>query len=532
MRTARDSIRNSEVPVKDLVYHRSLLPAAVRFADKPASIDGEFSATFSDHVERVLRLASALQKQIGVESTDRIAVMALNSHQYLELYHACFLGAGIVNPLNLRLAPKELEFILQDSSTKVCFVDAWFAPLIERVRANTAVEKIVLIGAGDVPHDFEYEALLSAGDNVVPPEPDESDAALLMYTGGTTGLPKGVVIDHRAGMLDMYKIGARWPFSPEHVYLHQTPMFHAASFGGVLVVPAVGGTTTYVPLFDPPRVLDVVERLKVTTTVMVPTMIQMMLDHPEFTPERFASMTCLTYGASPMPESLLARLLALFPTLDIYQGYGMTENCGVLTCLGPEEHRLGGELLKSAGVPLPGSIITIQNDEGELLATGEVGEVCARAGNYMREYWNRPDETEKAFAGGWYHTGDAGRLDKRGYLYLVDRVKDMIITGGENVYSGEVENALSRHPAVAQVAVIGIPSDAWGEAVHAIVILKPDATAGEAELKSWTRDLIAGYKVPKSIEFRTEPFPLSGAMKVLKRELREPYWRGRERQVQ
>jgi len=518
--------------MKDLVYHRSLLPAASRFADKPASIDGEFRATFSEHLERVLRLADALHSELGMQSSDRMAVMALNSHQYLELYHASLLGAAVINPLNLRLAPKELEFILQDSGTKVCFTDAFFAPLIDRVRQNTALEKVVLIGAGDVPHDHEYEALLSAGRPIIPAEPEETDASLLMYTGGTTGLPKGVVIDHRAAILDMYKIAARWPFTSDYVYLHQTPMFHAASFGGVLVIPAVGGTTTYVPLFDPPKVLEVIERERVSTTVMVPTMVQMMLDHPEFKPERFASMTALTYGASPMPTALLERLLALFPDLDIYQGYGMTENCGLLTCLGPEEHRAGGEMLKSAGYPVPGSLISVQDEDGNMLGAGEVGEVCARAGNYMREYWNRPDETEAAFEGGWYHTGDAGKLDERGYLYLVDRVKDMIVTGGENVYSGEVENALSKHPAVAQVAVIGIPSDAWGEAVHAIIILKPGADTSEDELKSWAREHIAGYKVPKSIEFRTDPFPLSGAMKVLKRELRAPFWEGKERLVQ
>ena len=518
--------------MKDLVYHRSLLPAAARFADKTASIDGAFHATYAQHTERVLKLADAMRNEIGLEPNDRMAVMALNSHQYLELYHAAFMGAGVINPLNLRLAPLELEFILADSGTKVCFVDAFFAPLVERVRQQTSIDKVVLIGAGDVPHDVEYESLLGTGNSVIPPEPDEADAAVLMYTGGTTGLPKGVVIDHRAAMLDMYKIMARWPFTEHHVYLHQTPMFHAASFGGVLVVPAIGATTTYVALFDPPRVLDIVEQFKVTTTVMVPTMIQMLLDHPDFAPERFASMQVLTYGASPMPTTLLERLLAMFPHLDIYQGYGMTENCGVLTCLGPDEHRQGGSMLKSAGLPVPGSIISIQDEDGNLLSTGEVGEVCARAGNYMREYWNRPDETAKAFVDGWYHTGDAGQVDERGYLFLVDRVKDMIVTGGENVYSSEVENALSMHPAVAQVAVIGIPSDAWGEAVHAIVILKPDRSATADELKAWVRERIAGYKVPKSIEFRTEPFPLSGAMKVLKRELRAPFWEGRDRLVQ
>ncbi len=518
--------------MKDLVYHRSLLPSTVRYADKTASIDGAFTATFSEHTERVLRLTDALRHEIGVGAEDRMAVMALNSHQYLELYHSAFFGAGVINPLNLRLAPKELEFILQDSGTKVCFVDAFFAPLIDRVRAATSIEKVILIGSGDVPHDFDYESVLASGRNVIPEEPEEDDAAVLMYTGGTTGLPKGVVIDHRAAILDMYKIAARFPFDHTSVYMHQTPMFHAASFGGVLTIPAIGATTTYVPMFDPVRVLEVTEQLHVTATVMVPTMIQMLLDHPEFRPERFGSMKALTYGASPMPTALLERLLALFPDIDILQGYGMTENCGLLTCLGPEEHRQGGDMLKSAGLAVPNSEICIQDEDGNMLPTGEVGEVCARSGNYMRGYWNRPEETAKAFAGGWYHTGDAGRMDARGYLFLVDRVKDMIVTGGENVYSSEVENALSSHPAVGQVAVIGVPSDAWGEAVHAIVILKPDQTVDPDELKAWARERIAGYKVPKSIEFRTEPFPLSGAMKVLKRELRAPFWEGKDRLVQ
>jgi acyl-CoA synthetase (AMP-forming)/AMP-acid ligase II len=264
---------------------------------------------------------------------------------------------------------------------------------------------------------------------------------------------------------------------------------------------------------------------------MVPTMVQMVLDHPDFAPERLSSLRVLVYGASPMPTALVDRLLALFPSLDIYQGYGMTESCGLLTVLGAEEHRLGGELLKSAGRPLPGTMLSIQDMDGNLLPPGETGEVCARSGNFMREYWNRPEQTAKSFAGGWYHSGDAGFLDKQGYLFLVDRVKDMIVSGGENIYSAEVENALASHPAVAQVAVIGIPSDKWGESVHAIVVLQAGATATEEELQEWTRERIAGYKVPKAVEFRTDPLPLSGALKVLKRDLRAPYWEGKERKV-
>jgi acyl-CoA synthetase (AMP-forming)/AMP-acid ligase II len=264
---------------------------------------------------------------------------------------------------------------------------------------------------------------------------------------------------------------------------------------------------------------------------MVPTMIGMMLNHPDFRPERLATLQQLTYGASPMPAAILHKLLELYPDLQISQGYGMTEASAVLTFLTADDHQKGGERLRSAGRPVPGVMLSIQDAEGNVLPKGETGEVCAKAGNFMREYWNKPEATEEVFRGGWYHTGDAGYLDHEGYLFLVDRVKDMIVTGGENVYSAEVESAISTHPAVAQVAVIGIPSERWGEEVHAIVVPKPDTTVTAEEIIAHARERIAGYKVPKSVEFRAEPLPLSGAMKVLKRELREPYWAGHEKRV-
>ncbi len=517
--------------MKELLYHRFILPTVDRLPDKTAVIDGDFTATYSQHLQRVLKLGDAL-RGLGVGPGDRFAVMALNGHQFLELYHASLLTGSVINPLNLRLAPKELEFILKDSGSKVCFADGFFGAAIDKVRAEAGLEKVVLVGPGDVPHDAGYEELLASGEPVLPAEPEESDPAVLMYTGGTTGLPKGVVLDQRALALDVYKVATRWVMDENYVYLHQTPMFHAASLGGILAIPAVGGTSTSVPLFSPESVIDVIDRHKVTMTVMVPTMISMMLDHPAFDAGRLESLTILTYGASPMPTALLERVLEVLPWVDVYQGYGMTENCGLLTCLGPDEHRRGGDLLRSAGRPMPGSVVSIQDEEGRPVPVGTTGEVCAKAGNYMQSYWNRPQETEAAFRGGWYHTGDAGYMDAAGYVYLVDRVKDMIVTGGENVYSAEVENAISSHPDVAQVAVIGVPSDQWGEAVMAIVVPKPDARVTEEAIKAWARERIAGYKVPKSVEFRTEPLPLSGAMKVLKRDLRAPYWEGKERAVQ
>jgi long-chain acyl-CoA synthetase len=516
--------------MKELVYHRLLLPTVERNADRVGFHDGDYHATFGEHLDRVGRLASGL-RSLGVQKSDRFAVMALNGHQFLECYHAAFLGAGVINPLNLRLAPKELEYILADSGTKVCFTDQFFAPVIDKVRAAVGIEHVVMIGTGDAPHDVDYEALLDSGTSTIPDEPEEDDAALLMYTGGTTGLPKGVLLDHRAEMLNLYHVMQVWDFNAADVFLHQTPMFHAASMGGMLGVPARGGASVFLSLFDPARTLELCEQYAVTNTVMVPTMIGMLLGHPEFRAERLATLKTLTYGASPMPGPLLEQLLSLFPALDVFQGYGMTESSAVLTALGPEEHRAGGPRLRSAGRPLPGIVLTIQGPGGEVLPEGETGEVCARAGNFMTEYWKQPEATADVFRGGWYHSGDAGYLDADGYLFLVDRVKDMIVTGGENVYSVEVENAIATHPAVAQVAVIGIPSEQWGEAVHAIVVLRPDMTATEPEIIDHTREWIAGYKVPKSVELRTEALPLSGAMKVLKRELRDPYWAGRDRAV-
>ncbi len=516
--------------MKELVYHRLLLPAVEAQSDKVAVVDGAYTATFAQHLERVSRAAGAL-RDLGVERGDRVAVMALNSHPFLELYHAAFLGAGIVNPLNLRLAAQELAFILADSGTKVCFTDAFFAGVIDQVRAEVGLEKVVMIGAGDAPHDLDYEELLAAATPVVPDEPDETDPVILMYTGGTTGTPKGVLLDQRAEMLNLYHVAMAWRISSDEVYLHQTPMFHAASMGGIVGVPAEGGTSVMVPLFDPIAVMDAVERNRVTMTVMVPTMIAMMLNHDAFAPERLASLRTLTYGASPMPHALLERLMAAFPNLDILQGYGMTESSAVLTVLDAADHRAGGDRLRSAGRPLHGVALSIQGADGRVLGPRETGEVCARGGNFMLEYWKRPDATAEAFRDGWYHTGDAGYLDERGYLFLVDRVKDMIVSGGENVYSVEVENAIASHADVAQVAVIGIPDDVWGEAVHAIVVPREGTDPTEATIIDHARKSIAGYKVPKSVEIRSEPLPLSGALKVLKRDLRARYWEGRERSV-
>jgi acyl-CoA synthetase (AMP-forming)/AMP-acid ligase II len=514
--------------VKELIFHRSFLPAVDRWATKTSFHDGDYHATFAEHGDRVLRLADAMHTELGLERGDRFAVMSANSHQFLELYHAGFLGAGIVNPLNLRLAGKELQFILADSGTEVVFVDAMFAEHLTRsiaeYRDELALRHIVLIGDGDVPHDVRYEELVSVGRPLIPAEPDEDDPVVLMYTGGTTGLPKGVLLDQRAELLNLYHIAMSVGFHDRRVYLHQTPMFHAASMAAILGIPTTGGQSVFAPLFEPALVMDLVEQYQVDWTTMVPTMIAMLFDHPQFRPERLASLRDLAYGASPMPAALLDRVISLLPQVGLWEGYGMTECASVLTFLTKDDHAAGGPRLRSAGRPLMGVTIQVLDHAGAPVAEGQDGEICARAGNLMQCYWHRPEETEEAFRGGWYHTGDEGHVDTDGYVHLVDRVKDMIVTGGENVYSIEVENAISSHPAVGQVAVIGIPHPTWGEQVHAIVVLRSGLDATAAELQDHARRSIASYKVPKSVEFRTQPIPLSGALKPLKRELRRPYW--------
>jgi acyl-CoA synthetase (AMP-forming)/AMP-acid ligase II len=521
--------------VKELVWHRQLLPALDRYAAKPFLTDAGAGSTitYGEHGSRVLRLASALRKELGVEPGDRVAVMSLNSGSFEELYHACLLGTAVVNPLNLRFAPRELTHVLADSATKVVFVDLWFAGVIDQVREAAGVQTVVLMGdAGpDTPFDVRYDDLLAAGEEVPPAEPDEDDPAMLMYTGGTTGLPKGVLLTQRALMLTGYHIQLTFGFGePGERYLAQVPMFHAASMGAILSVPTTGERLVTVPVFDPASVMKACETFECTSTMMVPTMIAMTFAHPEYAPERLASLERLVYGASPMPRPVLQRLRADLPDLQLFQGYGMTESAALVSALLPDDHEREDKL-GSAGRAVAGTVITVQDELGAVLPAGQVGEVCVRGGQFMTEYWRRPEETEAAFLGGWYHTGDAGYLDDEGFLFLVDRTKDMIVSGGENVYSTEVEQAVAAHPAVAQVAVIGVPDDTWGEAVHAVVVLKPDHEATEQELVDHARGLIAGYKVPRGITFRDEPLPLSGAMKVLKRELRAPFWEGRERAV-
>ena len=504
--------------MKELVFSRLFLPAVERHASNDCVIDGDYRATFAEHGSRVLRLADGMRKELGLQAGDRFAVLGLNGHHYMELHNAGYLGAGVITPLNIRLSPAEIRRILDDSGATVLFTDPRLGSLVAEVVDG--------VSAAVVPMDGLFEDLVSAGSEAAPPEPDEADLVALVYTGGTTGLPRGVMRSQRSEVLYVYHtaMSGGVACTTGSTFLHQAPMFHATALVSVASAPAFGVRSVVLPRFDPGACLDAVEACGVDETVLVATMIQMLFDHPDFDPSRISSLRRIGYGAMPMPPSLLDRLLKVLPGVELAQGFGMTE-AGALTMLQPEDHARP-DLLTSVGRAVPGVNLTIQDPDGRILASGETGEVCARGGNLLDGYWHDEEATRDAFRGGWYHTGDVGRMDRQGYLFLVDRLKDMIVTGGENVYSVEVEAVMVRHPGVAQVAVIGLPDERWGERVHAVVVPEPGHALDEDELISFSRQQLAPFKVPKSVEIRTDPLPMSAAMKPLKRELRRAYASG------
>ncbi len=518
--------------MKELVFARTLLPSWQNNADRVAAIDASTGreVTFGEHASKVARLCDAVATKLGVTPTDRVAVLSINSIDYLELWHAGLLGAFVVNPLNLRFSADELAYVLADAESEICFVDATFAPMIEKIRDRSGLKQVILIGGGEGAADLTYDELLDGTNEVWPPEPDEDDLCVVMYTGGTTGKPKGVMLSQRAEVLNQYHVAMSIPWQVGDSYILSTPMFHGATMLGILGSSMFGVPVVIQPMFDPAGFMTACETYRCTTTVLVPTMIGMIVYHPDFTPERISSLTQVVYGASPMPKVLLEKLLAMLPDTRIVQGYGMTEAATVLTLFSDADHREGSRL-GSCGRPVPGVSLKIVDEGGNERPAGEPGEVYARGGNYMTGYLKLPDETAKAFQDGWYASGDVGYLDDAGYLFLVDRAKDMIISGGENIYSVEVENAIGSHADVLQVAVIGIPHETWGEAVHAICVTKEGAVVTAEDVIAHARLTIAGYKVPRTVDFRTEPLPLSGAMKVLKKDLRAPFWAGQDRAI-
>ena len=510
---------------------QALHRAVQQTPDQPATVFGERVRTYREQADRVARLAAALRR-LGVRDGERVGVLSLNSDRFAELLLAVPWANGVLNPVNIRWTPGEIVRSLRESQTDILFVDdAFAAHLPALVDGHPGLKTVVHLGDGPPPAGMPGHEELIAGSEPVEDARRGGDAlAAIYYTGGTTGLSKGVMLSH-ANLLTsaLGMLATEQTALPGGRILLATPMCHLAAFAAWLLQLQVGGSHVIVPAFEPVAVLEAIARHRVTSAVLVPTMLQMVVDHPALAEHDRSSLRSLLYAASPMSEALLERAMRAFPQAAFTQAYGMTELSPTATMLTGEEHREGRHL-RSVGRAAAHAEVRVVDDHGREVPRGTVGEIVARGANVMLGYWDRPEETAEALRDGWMRTGDAGHMDGDGYVHLVDRLKDMIIVGGSNVYSAEVENALGAHPAVAACAVIGVPDAVWGERVHAVVVTKPGRTAGADELRAHCETLIAGYKAPRSFEF-VDALPMAPTGKVLKRELRKPHWEGMDRQI-
>jgi long-chain acyl-CoA synthetase len=504
--------------------------AARLFGGREAVVDGELRWTYRELHQRVAGFDQALD-DLGLKSGEVVAVLSLNSAAHLVMWLAVPRSGRVLNDLNGRLAPAELEFILNDCGARALLVDDAYAEMGRRlVEACPSIEYLIQDRTVEVPGALTFGDL-STRPGREPRAPDPDALAGIFYTGGTTGLPKGVMLSHRNLVANAKHALIAFGLDGDDSHLHAAPMFHLADGSVNYALTWVGGRHVILPAFSPIGWAALIEAEKVTRGLLVPTMITMILNDPVAMSHDFNSLRGIIYGASPMPEALLHRLPTQFPC-DWGQAYGMTEAAPIVSYLTPADHRRGGALLRSAGRPVVGVEAEARLENGTPVGFDELGEIWVRGPNVMRGYWNRPAETAAVLdEDGWYHTGDAGRVDADGYIYIVDRLKDMIISGGENVYSSEVENALAHHPGILECAVFGVPDDRWGERVHAAVVLVEGSAVAAEELMERCRGLIAGYKVPRSIDVHAGPLPKSGAGKLLKRELRAEYWSGHRRQV-
>jgi acyl-CoA synthetase (AMP-forming)/AMP-acid ligase II len=500
------------VQLTQCVHH-----AVQQTPDLAATIFGNRVRTWAESVDRISRLAAALQ-HLGVQPGDRVGLLAPNSDIYHEFLLAVPWADAVLMPINTRWSASEIAFALRDSDTQVLYVDQAFAPIVPKLALRNVIE-------GEAAVDR-----LIADHEPVPDARRGGDAlAGIFYTGGTTAEPKGVMLSHNNMMLSALGVVATTNKVPGGRYLHAAPMFHLAAIGGWMFHNVLGGTHVLLSPFTPVGMADTIERHKVTDTLIVPTMLQLLVDSPATAEHDLSSLRHLAYGASPISDALLDRAAKRLPGTEFTQAYGMTELAPVATLLSPEAHEVP-RLRRSAGRAAPHVEVIVVDEHDVEVPRGEIGEIVARGDNVMLGYWNRPEATARALRGGWMHTGDAGYMDEEGYVFIVDRLKDMIVSGGENVFSAEVENILARHPAVAACAVIGVPDEEWGERVHAVVVPVDGIQPTVDELRDHVKEHIAGYKAPRTVEF-IAALPLSGAGKVLKRELRSRHWDGRDRNV-
>ncbi|MDH3213923.1 MAG: long-chain-fatty-acid--CoA ligase [Myxococcales bacterium] len=504
-------------------------------ADRPCIECGDRRIDYGEALGHADRLARALASQ-GLAAGDRFAVLAKNCLEYPLFYFAGSKSGAVPVPLNYRLAPPELAYIVRDANARLVIARGELVEALDGVRDELGDVKTWVSLDGPRPEGWIDYAEWLRGQPEGPPDHrgDDHDDLYQMYTSGTTGRPKGAVLTHAAVAANLIQQLAPLSSHPDDHSLVVAPIYHAAAALAAIGSMVSGGSMVVHEDFSPADVVHALSEGGVTRTMLVPAMIQACLVLvPDAADRDYENLRMIVYGASPIAADVLRNALDVF-RCDFAQGYGMTETTATLTVLSPADHRraLAGrpELLLSAGRPLPGTEIRIVDGDDRPVAAGSVGEIVGRGDQLMRGYWNQPEASAEALRGGWMHTGDAGILDEDGYLFIQDRVKDMVVSGGENVYPREVENALFEHPAVVDVAVIGIPDEKWGESVKAIVVVRQGAAASADDLVEFCRGRLAGFKCPRSVDFVAE-LPRNASGKLLKKELREKYWRGRDRRV-
>lgn len=490
--------------------------AEVLFAEREAVVCGDVRRTYAELAARVRQVAGLLEPI--TDPGDRVALWSLNSDRYLELFCGIPAAGRAIVPHNTRWAEPELVYATTDAGARVLICDR------DPGAMGDVVERVIRLDTG------EYDELLAAAseeEGSVTPD----TLAGLFYTGGTTGASKGVMLTHANLMANAVHTQLSQPLLDDDRYLTMAPMFHAAGVYAALAIAWVGATNVVLPAFDPGACLDLIAAEGVTCAIAVPTMLAAMIEAQAAEPRDVSTLRWLSHGASPVAQEVLKRALEEFGC-ELIHLYGATELSPLATIFRHEDRFLDSDRAKSCGVAPPGVDLEIRGPDGLRVAAGEVGEVTVKGPNVMIGYWDKPDATDASLDDrGWYSTGDLGYLDGEGYLYLVDRSKDMIVSGGENVYCTEVEDAIYTHPGVLEATVFGIPDGQWGEAVHAVVVPRDGSDIDEAALIAHCRNQIAGYKVPKSVGFQTDPLPKSGPGKVLKRNLRAPFWEGHERQI-
>ncbi|MFZ5653140.1 MAG: class I adenylate-forming enzyme family protein [Pseudomonadota bacterium] len=498
-----------------------------RNPDRPALIASERVLDWRSFERRVARLAGVLRSW-GLEPGDRVAMLSHNCAEYFEFCYGVLWAGGVIVPLNNKLAAADLGYILDHSGARALIADADFRGLIEDLAPGLgALERVLYFRPGD--GDSEYEALLAAAVPLADQLRGYEDLAGIFYTSGTTGRPKGVMLSHRNLLWNAMSGIINYRLGEETVYLHATPLFHAAGGSRVFTMVTAGATNVILPRFDSGELLAAVARHRVTDMLLVPTMIGRLVREPGLTGHDLSSLRSIAYGASPMPQSVLAEALQRLPGVGFCQAYGMTELSPTATFLESRHHVLDGPdpgRLRSCGRAAWGAEVRIADEDGRALGVGEVGEILVRGPMVMQGYWRDPEATARAVRDGWMHTGDAGYRDADGFIYLVDRIKDIIITGGVNVASVAVEDCIHELAAVAECAVFGIPHPDWVEAVHAVVVPKAGADLTPEAVMAHCRQRLAGYQCPRSVEIRTQPLPLSGTGKIMKAALRRPYWDG------